>query len=42
MKKCSGKLSAKSTGDSKIKKGDPDMKKDKPKEAKWDKGRKGK
>ena len=39
MKKCGKPMSAKSTGDSKIKKGDPDMKKDKPKEAKWDKGK---
>jgi hypothetical protein len=34
------KLSAKSTGDSKIKKGDPDMKKDKPKGDTWSKGKK--
>ena len=40
MKKCGKPMSAKSTGDSKIKKGDPDMKKDKPKEATWDKGKK--
>jgi len=34
------KMSAKSTGDMKVKKGDPDMKKDKPKDAKWTKGAK--